>query len=275
MAAVMFYDLPSDKVTGTWSSDGTVNSLYPLTNIDDDQPWNPVIFTVNPTFVLLDKGSNTRTDIVSFIHTNFDAGAIIAVKEKATNSSWGSPTVTQSLTMTGPAEDDMPANQSSDRTLLSGYTTAGLRYLRIEIVSGQTSLLSIGLVRVSSHKRVFSDASTTVRDRDYGAQDREQHPNIERVTDAGTQLGYSRGTRARWASGNLRLDADGYAEYLALKRATRGRSRPSLFVPDPAENEAWFAKWGIPDTPHQRTWTDYGIFDCPFEVEELGRGLAP
>ncbi len=273
--ATMFYDLPSDKVTGTWSSDGTVNSLYPLTNIDDDKPWNPVIFTVNPTYILFDKGSAKRTDLVAFIHAKFDAGAMVIVKEKAADASWGSPTVSQTLTMTGQAEDNMPANQASDRTLLSGYTTTGLRYLRIEIVSGQTSLLSIGLVRVSSHKRVFSDDSTTVRDRDYGALDKEHHPLLERYTDAATQIGYSRGTRARWASGNLRLDATGYAEYLTLKRAARGRFKPSLLVVDPDVNEAMFGKWGIPDTPHQRTWTDYGVFDCPFDFEELGRGLAP
>jgi hypothetical protein len=151
-----------------------------------------------------------------------------------------------------------------------------LRWLRILIVSGQTSLLSIGLVRVSSHKRVISDASTTVRDRDYGATDKESHPNIERPTDAGTQLGYSRGTRARWIGGSIRCDAGGYAELQSLTRASRGRSRPFLVVPDPDVAEAMFVKWGASsDSMFQRTWTDYGIFDVPIDLEEVGRGLAP
>jgi hypothetical protein len=271
----LFYDLPSDKVTGTWSSDGTLNSLYPFANIDDDQPWNPVKYTANPSGILLDMSVATRVDWVGFIHCNFDLGAVIRVQMNATNS-WGSPTVDVPLVIAGPTEDGMPPNPFADLTAASGYTTSGLRYLLVHVVSGQSSLLSLGLVRVSSRQRVFSDASTSNRDRDYGAVDREHHPVIERTTDAGAQVGYSRGTRARWVGGNLRLDATGYAEYLTLKRATRGRFKPSLLVPHPDdENEVMFVKWGIPDTPHQRTWTDYGVFDCPFDAEEVGRGLVP
>jgi len=269
----MFYDLPSDKVTGTWSTDGTVNPLYPLTNIDDDQPWNPVIFTVNPTYIVLDKGSATRTDVVGFIHVNFDDGAVVRVQENASNV-WTSPTMSHQFTADGPAEDDMPSNPYSDRTGVSGYTTSGLRYLRIYIVSGQTSLLSIGLVRVSGRKRVFADASTTVRDRDYGATDRESHPIIKRKTDAGTSIGYSRGTRDRVIAGNIRCDTDGFADLQTMTRSSRGALRPFLLVPDPAENEAMFVTWDE-DVPLEKRWTDYGIFDVRVQWDEVGRGLAP
>lgn len=269
--ATMFYDLPSDKVTGTVSkTGGTVNAVYPLANIDNDEPWNPVIFTANPSRIIWDHTSPVRLDLASFIHCNFPAAYVPVV---ARGSVIGTPLTSVNVSCIGPDPgDNMPPNPIADLTLATGY--GNYRYTWIDLPVTAT-LLSLGLVRLSSHKRVISDLSTTVRDRDYGAVDREHHPSMERPTDAGVQLGYSRGTRARWASGNLRSDATGYAEYLTLKRATRGRFKPSLFVPDPSENEAWFVKWGIPDTPHQRTWTDYGVFDCPFDVEELGRGLAP
>lgn len=271
--ASIFYDLPSDKVTGTWSSDGTLNSSYPFANIDDGKPWNPTKYTANPTGILLDMSTPKRVDFVSLIHCNFDVGAVIKIQMNATNS-WASPTVSVTLTIAGPdSGDSMPANPFADLTTAPGYTTSGLRYLLVHVVSGQSSLLSLGEVRVSSHKRVLHDDSTSDRDRDYGAVDKEDHPTIKRLTDAGTQVGYSRGTRARWATGNLRLDATGYAEYLAWTRAARGTFKPFAFCPDPTVNEMWFAI--MTDTPHQRTWTDYNVFDCPFAVEELGRGLAP
>ncbi len=144
MADPFFYDLPTDQVTGTWTSDGTVNSLYPLTNIDDNKPWNPVVFTSNPSYLLFDGGSAKRKDTVAFIHVNWDAGAIIHIEENASNV-WTSPTMTSTLTMSGATEDGVPANPWSDRTVLSGYTTSGLRWLRIHLISGQSTLLSIGL----------------------------------------------------------------------------------------------------------------------------------
>lgn len=272
---VLAYDLPSDQVTGTWSSDGTVNALYQLTNIDDGKPWNPVVFTVNPTYLLFDKGSAKRTDIVGLIHWGLDAGAVIRVQENATNI-WTSPTMNHEFTAAGPAEDGMPANPFSDRTAVSGYTTTGLRWLRILIVSGQASLLSIGMVRVSSHKRTFSDATTTVRDRNYGAIDREHHPLIERRTDADSQLGYSRGTRARWVSGTIRYDADGFVELRSLLRASRGRSLPFYVIPDPDTNEMVWVKWGTgADTALERNYTDLDVNDVHVDFEEVGRGLAP
>jgi hypothetical protein len=250
-----------------------VNALYPLTNIDDDQPWNPVQFTVNPTYLLLDKGSATRTDIVSFIHANFDAGTVLRVQENATNV-WTSPTISHQFTADGPAEDDMPSNPLSDRTAVSGFTIGGLRYLRILIVSGQTSLLSIGNIRVSGRKRVFSDTTTTVRDRSYGAIDRELHPVIKRKTDAGTSVGYSRGTRSRDVAGTIRCDADGYADLLTMTRSSRGASRPFLLVPNPDVNEALFVNWDD-STPLERAYTDLGINDVRVLWSELGRGLVP
>ena len=274
MSATMFYDLPSDKVTGTWSSDGTVNSLYPLTRIDDDKPWNPVIYTANPTRITCDRGSAKRTDRVSFIHAKWDAGAVVRVQANTSNS-WGAPLQTVTLTMDRPdAGDSMPANPTTDLTVVSGYNLTGLRYLSIQIVSGQTSLLSIGLVRVSSHNRVFSDASTTVRDRDYGAIDRETHPIIKRTTDAGTQIGYSRGTRHRVIAGNIRCDEDGFADLRTMTRTSRGGSRSFLIGPDPDVNEVMFVNWNE-DLPLERTWTDKGVWDVKVQFDELGRGLAP
>lgn len=271
----MFYDLSSDQVivSSGWSSDGTISGVYPLANIDDNQPWNPAQFTANPTRITANFGSAKRVDFVSFIHCNFDASAVVRVQMNAANT-WSGPSLSVTVPTDGPTEDGMPSNPYVDLTGVSGYTTGGYQFLSIQLVSGQSSLLSLGLVRLSSHQRVFSDTSTTVRDRSYGATDREVQPIIKRKTDAGTAVGYSRGTRERSVGGTIRCDAGGFADLQTMTRASRGALRPFALVPDPDVNEALFVTWDQ-DTPLERVYTDLGINDVRVNFVEVGRGLAP
>lgn len=264
--SVLTYDWPSDKVVGVWAKmGGTVNSNYPLTNIDDGKPWNPVIFTGNPTRIYHDAGSPVPCPLVSFIHCNFPAGYEPTVGR---GNVLGASSAGANVVCDGPAEDGMPANPFVE-------LTGSYRYTWIDFPSTAT-LLSLGLIRLSGAKRTFSDASTTVRDRSYGAIDREHHPSIERTTDAGVQLGYSRGTRARWVSGTIRYDATGYLELRGLLRASRGRALPFLVIPDPDVNEALWVKWGTSaDTALERNYTDLDVNDVKVDFEEVGRGLAP
>lgn len=273
----LLYDLPTDKQTGTWSQTaGTVNSVYPLTNIDDDKPWNPTVFTVNPTSLTIDFATAKRVDVVAFIHCNFDASAVIHVQMNATNT-WATPTVDGTLVVAGAAEDSMPANPFIDLTAVSGYSTGGFRYLNIKIVSGQVSLLSFGNVRISGRKRTLTGfTSSTPRDRAFGAGDAESHPVMDRPTDAGAQLGYSRGTRARFVSGSIVCNDSGFADMQTWTRSARGRFKPFVLIPDSTTNEALFAKWGNgSDWLFQRTILSRGIHEVPVEWEEVGRGLAP
>lgn len=273
----LIYDLPSDQVTGTWSqTGGTVNALYPLTRLDDGKPWNPTIFTANPTRITIDFGSAKRVDLVSFAHVNFDLGAVIHAQMNASNS-WSSPSLDTAVVIAGPAEDGMPANPFVDLTPVSGYSGSGFRYLSLQVVSGQVSLLSFGLIRVTKVKRQITGfASTGVRNRDWGGTESEKHPLIERVTDAGVQLGYSRGTRARFVNGSVRCVNAGWADLVTWTRSTRGRSRPCLLVPDPTVNEALWVKWGASaDMLLKRTTFGPSAYDVPVDWEEVGRGLAP
>jgi hypothetical protein len=275
----LLYDLPTDKQTGTWAqTGGTVNAVYPLTNIDDDKPWNPTVFTVNPTSLTIDFATAKRVDVVSFIHVKFDAAAVIHVQMNATNT-WATPTVDGTLVVVGPAEDSMPANPFIDLTAVSGYSTGGFRYLNIKIVSGQSSLLSFGNVRISGRKRTITGFTSTPRNRASGGGDAESHPVMERPTDAGAQLGYSRGTRARWVNGSIRCNDTGFSDLLTWTRSCLGRFKPSLLIPDSSVNEAYFVKWGASaDYILQRQTlqtTPTSVHDVPVNWEEVGRGLAP
>ncbi len=266
------YDVPTDKVTGTWSkTGGTVNALYPLTNIDDGKPWNPVKFTVNPTRLSIDHSSAVALAGVSFIHCNFPAGYAPVV---ARGSSLGTPLTTVTVTCPGPAEDNQPSNPFVDMTALAGV--GNYRFTWIDLPATGT-LLSLGLIRLTATKRQIAGfASTGVRNRDWGGYETEVHPLIERRTDAGTQVGYGRGTRARTVHGSVRCIDAGYANLQSWTRATQGRLSPCLLIPDPTVNEALWVRWGASaDAILKRTTFGPSAYDVPVDWEELGRGLAP
>lgn len=268
----LVYDLPLDQVTGTWSqTGGTVNPLYPLTRLDDGKPWNPTIFTVNPTRLIIAHTGAVRLDMVSFIHCNFPAGYAPVVGR---GSAVGTALTTAAISGTGPAEDNQPAQPFADMTSKSGY--GNYAYTWIDLPATGT-LLSLGMIRLSSTKRQIAGfASNGARNRDWGGSETETHPLIERRTDASTQIGYSRGTRARTVHGSVRCIDAGFANLQSWTRATRGRFSPCLLIPDPTVNEAMWVRWGASaDAILKRTTFGPSAYDVPVDWEELGRGLAP
>ena len=261
--ASLIYDFPSDKQTGTWTSDGTVDTSYPLTNIDDERPWKPVKFTVNPTRIKCDRGSAKRTDVVSFIHCNFDAGAVIKVQFNATDA-WGGPTVNQTLTIPAVAEDGQPGNPFIDFTDKAGYTASGLRWLSIEITSGQSTLLSLGLVRVSGLKRQ-PDPNIA-----HDVVKREWHEVLEPIRFG---LGYGLGTRNRQWAGAFRYRTEAqFTSLLSWSRAAYGPWKPFLFILDPSVNESAWVKW---DGPLFESTYTYLKQTVSIIFNEVLRGLKP
>lgn len=269
-AKAIVYDLPTDKVTGTWAQDGgTLNASYPLTNIDNDQPWLPTIFTINPTRIKIDFGTAKRVDLVSFIHCNFDAAAVIKVEMNATDS-WGAPSLTTTVVIPTVGEDGMPGNPFVDLTGVAGYSVGGYRWLSIKIQSSQSTLLSLGLVRLTSTKRTVTN---NVQD---GVRVKERQPVIEHGTEGGVQLAYARGIRERTIEGAIQTSDAGIAALLTSWRATKGRTSPFLLVFDPTVNEAIFVKWGSsPEVAFDRTYTFLNLNDMPVSWVEVGRGLKP
>lgn len=266
MSNYFLFDTPGDKGTGTWAqTGGAVNANYPLTNIDDGKPWNPVIFTANPSRIYIDHGSAVTVDLVSFIHCNFPAGYALHVQRGA---AVGVAAIDVAVTCPGATADSVPANPWVDLTVASGYGTP-YRYTWLECPATAT-LLSLGLVRLTTTKR------QVVRNIGWGAKASEILPMIERVTDAGTQIGYSRGTRARRIAGAVRNTDASYATLQAAYRACLGRARPFLFILDPTVNEAMWVKWGqTAQWTFDRTFTTLGVNDVPIDLEEVGRGLIP
>jgi hypothetical protein len=258
------YDLVSDRITGTWSmTGGAVNPLYPLTNIDDGAPSNPVIFTTNPTRLICDHGTTVRLDLVSFIHCNFPAGYVPVV---ARGSAVGTALVSAPVTCPGPSEDGVPGNPFVDLTTKTGY--GNYRYTWIDLPA--TGLLSLGHIRLTRIKR------EAPQHLGFNAHTVEKHPHIENATDADVQLGYSRGTRARFVKGTIRTTEAGFAQLQTWWRESRGRLYPFLLILDDTANESMWVKWGATaDVVFDRTILFEEIFDVDVAWEEVGRGLRP
>lgn len=261
------FDQPTDQVTGTWSTDGTVDASYPLTNIDTIYPWKPVKFTVNPSFLLIDFGSAKRVDVVSFIHCNFDT-ATIHVQMNATNA-WGAPTVDRTVTVPAATEDGMPANPWVDMTADPGYSTSGLRWLRI--TTANTALLSLGLVRLTKTLRqLTATLRPGTRAEDLGL------PVMEFNTYGSVQLGYRIGVRLRPVAGEFLAIATNDALIKSWFLST-GRYFPHLLILDPSVNEAMWMKWGSDPTWRlQRTYAaPGGVRTVAAAWDEYGRGMKP
>ncbi len=259
------YDLPADKVIGTWSmTGGTILAAYPLTNIDDGVPSNPTRFVANPTRLVCDHASAQRVDLVSFIHCNFPAGYLPIVARGDVIGSASTGTV---VTCPGPTADLVPSNPFVDLTGLTGY--GNYRYTWIDL-PGTTTILSLGQVRLTRVKR------EAVEHLGFNLKIRESHPLLERQTDADTSIAYSRGTRARWVQGTVRTLPGGFAQLQRWWRQSRGRLSPFLLILDDQSNEALWVRWGAsaPQVFEQVVLFE-GIFDLALEWEEVGRGLRP
>lgn len=265
MSELFIYDVPSDKVTGTWSqTGGTVNSLYPLANIDDGKPWNPTVFTANPSRIICDHGTPKRLEFISFYHCNFPATYGLHVQR---GNVIGTALQDVAVTCPGPFASGHPSNPYAD---LSGTGVGSYQYTWLELPVTAT-LLSLGLVRLTGTKRSIAGSRLH-----WGIKAPKTFPLIERATDADTQLGYSRGTRARRWSGALMPTDAAFAILDAAFEECLGRLKPFMFVLDPNVNEAAWVKWG-PDAAATflRTYTFLNLNDLPLDLEEVGRGLRP
>lgn len=262
----LLYDLPGDQVTGTITSDGTVDAAYPLTNIDDVRPWKPCRFTVNPSFILWDHATPKRIDGVSFIHCGIDS-ATVQVKRGNTTAALS---MNRTVTIPAATEDNFPSQAWSDLTADPGYNgSTGYRYTRIEF--SNAALLSLGLIRLSAQLRQLGTFLQS------GVGDSQMYPGLEFPSEGSVQLGYTLGVRKRNPLAGQFLNIS-TADFLLLQSWFRscGRFSPCLLIPDPTQNDAWWVKWGdSPTWAFARATILNDINSLPAVWEEVGRGMKP
>ena len=280
MAETFFYFHPADNVAPSATSSvqtGSADTDYPVGNLTELAYATlaaPAKLTGSSGAFLLDWGSAQRIDYVILWH-NFDAALAVSVQMNATNT-WGGPTVTTSLTIPAKRADGYTRKVGVDLRAVSGYSSGGFRYLRVN-VSG-TNGVPIGLKLLA-----FSRVRQLAVDFQWGVQDDDNQIGIDMKTDAGVPWSYDLTSAPRVLRGSALLsdaDAESVREW---HRACAGVVKPCVLVPEPAGTDAWLVRWCpngslaiggaqilVSKVQHQRDFTDVNQTHLAFEEITAG-----
>jgi hypothetical protein len=280
MAETFFYFHPVDNVAPAAAvtvQTGSEDTDYPKENLTDlgyATIAAPAKLTGTTGAFLLDWGSAQRVDYVVLWH-NFDAALAVSVQMHATNA-WGGPTVTTSPTIPAKRADGYTRKVGVDLRAVSGYSTSGFRYLRINI-SG-TNSVPLGL-KVMAYAQVRQLA----RDFQWGVQDDDHQIGIDMKTDAGVPWAYDLTSAPRVLRGSALLsdaDAETVREW---HRASAGVVKPFVLVPEPSGTDAWLVRWLpggtfaiggaqalVSKVSHQRDFIDVNQTQLAFEEISAG-----
>ncbi len=239
MAETFYYVHPSDvvAVSALTAQIGTADAAYPLVNATD---FSQAKIAAPSKLVEVtgawqaDLGSTKRVDLV-VLWVNVDEALVIDVQMHA-SASWGAPTVNGHLTMPARRADGFARKVFLDLRAVSGYTTSGLRYLRINVAGTNSAPLGLKLLAFSRIRQLGVDFQ-------WGVADDEQHLGIVMKTDAGVRWGYDLAAAPRGLKGSALLtdaDAETVREWF---RACAGVVKHTVIIPEPTVNDAWLVYW--------------------------------
>lgn len=250
-------------VTGT-----TSDSAFPAANLVNMNPGHPAKLAGTTGDFVIDFTTAVRIDIIGLIHHNLAAGlANVRIQGNATNS-WGAPTFSQLITIPARNQDNHPVNPWLDLTGLAGYSAGGFRFWRLAFGTANSAVISIGELAMVGVKRTFA------RGISWGSDRGRKHLGAYDYTDGGLKVGYGFGTRVRHLVGQTEpTDTEARDSLQEWFDSARGDQRPFLLVPNTDENDSWFAKFRESELAYTRDAMNKNTF--PFEIEEVGRGVAP
>jgi hypothetical protein len=227
------YFHPTDNVApnATVTTGGTADSAYPLTRLTDlsyRYLADPSKLTGTTGDWILDFGSAQRVDAV-MLWDNFDSALAYSIQQNATNA-WGGPTVNFSTTAPTKRTDGRTIKPYKDMRTVSGYSTSGFRYLRINVTG--TNSVPIGLKVM-----VFSQIRTTSRNIRWNWRRDETQTNIRMTTDARVPWNYDLASSGRicdFTTMSPDVDVPLIASWV---QAAGGSVKPIGMVPDPSVND--------------------------------------
>lgn len=240
MSTNFHYFHPSDNVApnATVTTGSTEDPAYPLTNVTDlayKNLANPGKLAALTGDFIFAWSSAQRVDAVLLWH-NFDASLAYAIQMNATNS-WGAPTLNLTgLTAPSKRADSHTVKIYKDLRSVSGYSTSGFQYLRIN-VSG-TNSVNLGLKVL-----LFSGIRQTTRNIQWGFTIEEAQTNIEMETDAHHPWTFDLSAPPRLLSADIRsnnADAELIREW---HRACGGGARITCLVPSPTTPDPFLARF--------------------------------
>lgn len=273
-----YYFRPSDNVAPNATptvETGTADASYPVANLtllSYAKIAAPSKLAEMTGAWLLDFGSAQRVDYVVLWH-NFDAGITVSVQMNATNS-WGGPTVTTSPTIPAKRANGYTQKIGVDLRSVSGYTTSGLRYLRV-IATGNSVPVGLKVMAFSTVRQLASDFQ-------WGVEDDDDQIGITMKTDAGVPWAYDMASAPRVIRGSALLSDADAAAVREWHRACAGFVYPTVIVPEPTGTDAWLVRFspggfsieaptlGVSKVSHQRGYADANQTQLAFEEITAG-----
>ena len=236
--AYALYNIPTDNVAPNATVTlGSPDSSYPVTyaaNLTDAYIARPSKSTLATDAWVFDFGAAQRVDLVVIWH-NFDASLACSWQGNATNS-WGSPTLSQALTVQPKREDGFTMKIYADVRTATNYTTGGFRYWRLNVTG--TNSVPLGI-------KIWIGQLVRKLDRpiEQSLHFPEHHQHIELVTDGQARWIYDMIVAPRIYSGTINCSQATLAALKTWTRTCGHRVKPSVLIPSSSGPEAMIVRW--------------------------------
>lgn len=231
---------------------GTVNSSFPLTNIQDLNPAKPTKTTGTAATFRATFGAPVVLEMVSFGPHNL-AGATVTLTNGAGLS--------RPITIPSNREDGLSVNPFDDFSAVAQATRTSTTWDLV--ITGAAANIAIGEWQLIATKRTL--------DIRWGVEDTEDHRTIVHETDYGAKLKYWLGVSQRSLRAKVNRESE-RANLLSLIRSAQGQYKAFILILDSSVNDAWLVDLATDAREFTREHTN--ITDVDLGFVELQRGLA-
>lgn len=263
----MWYALPDDDraPTATTITASAEDAGYPAEWLVTENPAQPAKLTTTSGSWVLEFSSPIAPVAAVLVYPQLDAGLSVVLEGNSADS-WGSPSISEAITIPGPHPDDQAV---SPIVMLPGGACS---FWRLRIIGINSVPVAVGRLMLLGALRTFEDG-TSVR---WGVVEEEDYGIVDMTTELGVDLVYDLGGKRRELIGEMLLREVGAQQFLELRRATHGRVRPWLLWPFEGVNDVYLVRWSERASSRRLDVPDLvsGYVQLVrMQVKEVSRGL--
>lgn len=185
----------------------TENSSYPKSNLYNQRPGKPFIFTDTTGRIIIDFGTAQSVNFIALIGHNLDNDVTFQMNS---SDSWGSPPVNQEMTVTS-------GNMYKELDSSESY-----RYASLVIGSNNTTTAKIG-------ELVIGSLVDTGLNYQWGADWENEEKNLTHETDYGQEWNYYLFGKREWNVNFLFTD-DQVTTFYGYHKTLKGKNIPFCFL---------------------------------------------
>jgi len=237
MSNGFYFNQPGDRVAGTPTvQTGTAQIGYEatyLTDFSDENIQRPALLNETSGAWQIAFGGNQRIDLIVLQH-NFDSGLVCDFRGGGT---FGAPTLTAPFAVPAKRADDFAYKLWIDLRVVSGYTASGFSTWWLKVTG-------VNSVPVGAKLWLGTIIRSLSRNFAYPSHPETDTPaSISLSTDAGPVWGYDLTANPRQFTGTQNYALTDVSALRDWQRASGGRAKLSLMIPDATKQDAWFVRW--------------------------------